>query len=108
MDTGEISHRQMSASLQWGDGHAAAQRRLHFKASGHKNELSVRDEKMSINVFKLICVAEHIVTPVATQERNNYPNQWVSTLTKDQSGCVHALCDLLKDKSALFLSFFYF
>lgn len=85
MESGAIPDRQMGASSEYGENHAASQGRLHFKETAVKaGSWSVRTNNRNQWLQIDLGNQNTNVTRVATQGRNHYSNwphgprsQWV-------------------------------
>ena len=78
IESGAISDRQMSASSQLDENHAASQGRLHVEAvSGKSGSWSAKVNNVPQWLQVDLGNPHTKVTALATQGRNNYP-QWVT------------------------------
>ena len=83
MENGEITDRQISASSEYDENHAAVQGRLNFLKSGDK-EGAWSAKTSDANQYLQIDLGNEVtkVTRVASQGRNGYSvsgGQWVRT-----------------------------
>ena len=84
MESRFISDAQISASSQWNDHHAAAQARLHYKASGVKQGGWSAGDNNRNQWLQVNLGAEISVKAIATQGRNNR-DQWVTAYKLEYS-----------------------
>ena len=86
IESGAISDRQMSASSQLDENHAASQGRLYVEAvSGKSGSWSAKVNNVSQWLQVDLGNPHTKVTALATQGRNNYP-QWVTKYKVQYSG----------------------